>query len=67
MLRVPSNKSESKRRVQFIGICADAVKLGVSREHLYRVLTGQRMSKSLLKRYQELKNNAGDPPAGSGA
>ena len=63
MLPVSSNKGESKRRVQFVGICADAVKLGVSREHLYRVLTGQRTSQSLLKRYRELKGKGDQPPA----
>jgi hypothetical protein len=55
MLPVPPKKGESKRTVQFVGICADARKLGVCREHLYRVLTGQRVSQSLLKRYRELK------------
>ena len=45
--------------MQFVGICADATKLGVCREHLYRVLTGERTSKSLLKRYQELKAKGG--------
>jgi hypothetical protein len=62
MLPVPSKKSESKRQVQFVGICADAVRLGVSREHLYRVLIGERTSKSLLKRYQELKAQGEQPP-----
>jgi hypothetical protein len=33
------------------GKCADA--LGVSREHLNRVLNGKRISRSLLRRYQE--------------
>ncbi len=58
MLRASKNKSESKRRVRFVGICADARKLGVSREHLYRVLTGKRQSRLLLKRYLELKGKA---------
>lgn len=62
MLPVPPKKSESKRLVQFVGICADARFLGVTREHLYRVLTGQRASKSLLKRYQALKANGYLPP-----
>jgi len=61
MLRGPEKKSESKRQVQFVGICADAAKLGVTREHLYRVLTGRRTSHSLLRRYQELKQ--GSPPS----
>jgi hypothetical protein len=59
MLRVPSKKGELKRRVKFTGICADAKILGVSREHLYRVLIGQRTSQSLLKRYRELKGKGG--------
>jgi hypothetical protein len=72
MLRVPSKKGEPKRRVKkgegkkrevkFIGIVADAKLLGVSREHLYRVLIGQRTSQSLLKRYRELKGK-GDQPS----
>jgi hypothetical protein len=66
MLRVPSKKGEPKRRVKFVGICADAEKLGVSREHLYRVLIGQRTSQSLLKRYRELKGKGDKAPGTTG-
>jgi len=62
MLRVPPKKGESKRQVRFIGICADATKLGVTREHLYRVLIGQRTSRSLLRRYRELKSGVDNMP-----
>jgi hypothetical protein len=55
MLRVTKGKSETKRRSRFTGICADAEALGVSREHLFRVLTGERQSRSLMRRYLELK------------
>lgn len=37
------------------GIVGDAKTLGVSRQHLYLVLTGQRVSDGLVRRYQELK------------
>ena len=57
MLRVTKGKGEPKTRVRFAGICADARALGVSREHLFRVLSGQRQSRSLLQRYRELKQS----------
>ncbi len=37
------------------GICADAQKLGVSRMHLWAVLSGRRESDGLVARYMELK------------
>lgn len=37
------------------GICADARALGVSRMHLWAVLSGRRESDGLVRRYQELK------------
>lgn len=36
----------------FPGIASDAKSLGVSRQHLYFVLTGKRTSARLLQRYQ---------------
>lgn len=48
----PSSDSCSKRMV---GIVADAQKLGVSRFHLHKVLTGQRESSPLLARYRALQ------------
>jgi DNA-binding phage protein len=39
--RMTKNK---KSRIRFKGICAVAKKKGVGREHLYRVLTGERKS-----------------------
>jgi hypothetical protein len=65
MLRVTKGKGETKKRSRFTGICADAHALGVSREHLFRVLTGERESRSLLRRYLELKQS-GRTNAGSG-
>jgi hypothetical protein len=62
MLLLREEKSERKRRVRFPGICEDAFRLGVTREHLYRVLIGERQSKSLLKRYRELKGHETEPP-----
>jgi hypothetical protein len=66
MLRVPPKKCEPKRQVRFVGICADAARLAVTREHLYRVLIGQRTSKSLLQRYQELKDQKAKSPPEAG-
>lgn len=40
---------------RFPGIVKDAARLGVNRIHLYLVLTGQRESRPLLRRYTELK------------
>ncbi len=39
----------------FPGITIDAVTLGVSRNHLYRVLRGQTTSRPLIERYRRLK------------
>lgn len=47
------NKSPRRaRRVRFAGIGEAAQALGVDRTHLWRVLTGQRQSRSLLRRYE---------------
>jgi DNA-binding phage protein len=48
-------KKITKKRIRFVGIVANAEKLGVTRIHLYRVLTGERRSPDLLKRYRALK------------
>lgn len=42
-------------RVIIPGITQDARTLGVNRTHLFRVLKGERKSKSLLRRYRQLK------------
>lgn len=56
MLRVTSPKRKAKPgRVKYVGIVADAKKLGVRREHLWLVLDGQRQSRSLLARYRALQ------------
>lgn len=53
---LPATPEETNpKRVRFEGIIADARRLGVDRTHLYRVLTGKRESKELLKRYISLK------------
>jgi hypothetical protein len=46
----------SRMRPRFPGIVADARALGVSRDHLWRVLVGDRQSLSLLKRYNALQS-----------
>jgi hypothetical protein len=55
MLRVTERKSNGKRRVTFRGISRSARALGVTREHLWQVLTARRKSRRLLARYIELK------------
>jgi hypothetical protein len=56
MLRATSRKSKAKQgRNKYVGIVTDAAALGVDRVHLWRVLTGRRVSRSLLSRYQQLK------------
>jgi hypothetical protein len=52
----------TKKPTVFKGIDADAKTLGVERTHLWRVLTGNRESISLLKRYNELRAARGDEP-----
>lgn len=44
-----------RRSVRFPGLLNDAQALGVHRNHLYLVLSGRRVSASLLHRYQQLK------------
>lgn len=46
---------KQKHVIRFKGITADAASLGVTREHLWRVLTDRRESPGLLKRYSKLK------------
>jgi len=48
-------KPSRKRNPAIKGITLDAEALGVTRTHLYLVLTGNRESKPLLKRYRALK------------
>lgn len=60
MLReTAANKAHKPARVKFPGICADAATLGVSRIHLWLVLTGARRSLTLTRRYQALKRSGG--------
>lgn len=46
--------SEKEGRVRFRGIVEIAKKLGVSRTHLYLVLSGRRESRSLRERYAQI-------------
>ena len=48
-------ENQGKRKWVFRGITEDAEELGVSRQHLWFVLTGKRESKSLSRRYRALK------------
>jgi len=54
--KVGITKKTIKRRVTYRGIGADADTLGCNRVHLWKVLTGRRVSKSLMARYNELKS-----------
>jgi hypothetical protein len=56
MLRQRKQKGTAKRYIRFKGIVRDAEILGVSRIHLYRVLTGERRS-PLLARYRDLQRS----------
>lgn len=42
----------SGRRVRFPGLMTAARELGVERSHLYRVLSGQRESRRLMRQYR---------------
>ncbi len=44
------------RAKRIVGVCADAKRLGVTYDHLSRVLHGRRTSKSLTARYHALKS-----------
>lgn len=46
---------ESRRRIRFPGITYDARELGVTYNHLWRVLTGDRESPGLVQRYHALQ------------
>ena len=48
-------RGSHRHQVKFPGITEDAKKLGVSRPHLWMVLTGTRTSGSLTRRYHALK------------
>jgi len=50
--KVPTPRSGAAK---FPGITDDARKLGVSRNHLYFVLSGRRISARLMSSYQKLK------------
>lgn len=50
-----AKRSAYGNRQCFPGIVEDAKELGVSREHLYRVLIGERPSAVLVRRYRDLK------------
>jgi len=47
---------KKKRGLRIKGITADAAALGVTREHLWRVLKGLRESPGLIKRYNNLQS-----------
>lgn len=51
---MPTQRSPKKSRVKYPRIGEHARILGVSRPHLWQVLTGRRHSRSLLQRYRTL-------------
>jgi hypothetical protein len=50
---------QKTRTVRFPNISRHAAELGVTREHLWRVLTGRRESRSLTARYSDLEGMVG--------
>ena len=50
-------KEKPLRSVRFPGLLTAAQQLGVHRNHLYLVLSGQRTSHRLLARYHQLKGS----------
>lgn len=61
-----ANKQHLTGRVKFPGICEAAKVLGCSRVHLWQVLTGKRISRSLKARYNALKRSGGRATLGGG-
>jgi hypothetical protein len=58
---MPQNTKKTKPRTgpaKYPGITGDALELGVSRNHLYLVLEGQRTSARLMARYSKLRRKA---------
>ena len=55
-MKTETNRKQAARRgpPRFPTIGRDAALLGVSRTHLWRVLSGRRESRSLVRRYREL-------------
>jgi hypothetical protein len=57
MNRPRNNKIPPRGKTRFPQIGTHAQELGVERSHLYRVLNGERVSASLMRRYQALTRN----------
>ncbi|MBQ9727337.1 MAG: hypothetical protein IJV65_07515 [Kiritimatiellae bacterium] len=53
-MKTGSKHKIARRRTRFPHIGKAAAQLGVERTHLWRVLTGERKSASLLARYEAL-------------
>lgn len=54
MVTVTTDDSSGKTRTKYPGITDAARRLRVSRQHLFYVLEGTRISPTLIKRYQAL-------------
>ncbi len=57
-MKTGSKHKIARRRTRFPHIGKAAEQLGVERTHLWRVLSGQRKSASLLRRYEALASLA---------
>lgn len=55
MRHATQKRKQQGRAENIVGIVKDAATLGVTRVHLYLVLTGKRPSASLRERYYALK------------
>ena len=60
MMRAASEKNTAKRQIRFPGIVADAARLNVNRNTLYKCLCGIWNLPGLRSRYEKLK--AGESP-----
>ena len=57
-----TRRKKLARRPRIKGLCAQARRLSVCREHLQKVLSGQRQSRSLMARVQALKADQAKAP-----
>jgi hypothetical protein len=58
----PAKWRTGKRRTWHHGIGADAAALGVCRQYLWYILTGRKQSRSLTRRYADLKASQPNEP-----
>jgi hypothetical protein len=57
--KTPTTAKPARGETRFPGIKRHAAALGVTRPHLWMVLTGERQSADLVRRYKELLRSEG--------